>query len=515
MKAITRYTLLVVLLALSGVVGAEERLDPTARAKLVAPFIDELAVAVVYVDLTHVDVDATVDKLAGLFPEAEIDQQAGPGLKQMQRAFLQAGFKELYAVVSLAEIVRAPACFIAPITEGADVQELIDAALPSLHGFQVVQRRGDVVLLCSGRRLEQLASLAPDERPELAKAFEAADDREIQIVLSLPKHTRRVIEELLPELPEEIGGGPSTILTQGLLWATLGIDCPPELGLRLHVQSEDGPAAAAFSQKWLDIVRLLVTFSKQRDKMRQYDQMQALLSPAVEGDHLAIDFNREDGSIDALMTAITPPLEMARARARRAQSTNNLKQIAIAMHNHHDTYKKFPGVGSMDDEGQPLLSWRVQILPFLEQKKLYDQFHLDEPWDSQHNRTLIEEMPAVFHCPNSSLKLQRGLSVYRVVVGKDTVFTGGKGIQMKQIKDGTSNTIMVVEVDDDHAVAWTKPEGLPFDPDQPARGLGGQTEGGFNAAYCDGSVRFLELPHDPDNLRARFTRAGGEVVPRD
>ncbi len=154
----------------------------------------------------------------------------------------------------------------------------------------------------------------------------------------------------------------------------------------------------------------------------------------------------------------------------------------------------------------------MHVLPFVEQMALYKEFHLDEPWDSEHNRKLIEKMPAAFRCPASKLRQKQGLSTYRVVSGEGTVFPGPEGIPIKEIKDGSSNTLMIVEVDDEHAVIWTKPEGLPFDPKNPARGLGGQFKGGFNAALCDGSVRFISNTVDREILRRLFLRNDGKVI---
>src|SRR5207249_2796575 len=82
-----------------------------------------------------------------------------------------------------------------------------------------------------------------------------------------------------------------------------------------------------------------------------------------------------------------------RIAGRRTVSQNNLKQIGLAMHNYHDTYRHFPPQALTDKNGKPLLSWRVAVLPFIEQDNLYRQFKLDEPWDSEHNRKLLERMP--------------------------------------------------------------------------------------------------------------------------
>ena len=89
-----------------------------------------------------------------------------------------------------------------------------------------------------------------------------------------------------------------------------------------------------------------------------------------------------------------------RRAAARTQCVNNCKQIVLAFHNYHQQARQLSArILSHSKDGKPLLSWRVLILPFLDQQALYDQFHLDEPWDSPHNRTLIAKMPAIFRCP--------------------------------------------------------------------------------------------------------------------
>jgi len=352
----------------------------------------------------------------------------------------------------------------------------------------------------------------PDSRPELLTAFEAAGDTVAQLLLLPPPHAQRVIEEIMPDLPEEIGGGSSAILTRGLLWAAVGAEVLPDISLRLVIQSRDARAATALRGKWLDLVEFLSTNEEVRRRLSGLDNVAALLSPNVEDNRLVLNLDAKGGSIGVLLATLTPPFEAARAHAERQLSTNNLKHCALAMHNYHDTYKTFPPVGNTDDQGNLLLSWRVHLLPFAEQMKLYKQFHLDEPWDSPHNRKLIEKMPEIFHCPASGLKPAQGLSTYRVVSAEGTVFPGREGVPIKEIKDGTSHTVMITEVDDAHAVVWTKPEGLPLDPENPARGLGGHFKKGFSAAFCDGSVRFISESIDPQILYALFTRAGGEVI---
>ncbi len=190
-----------------------------------------------------------------------------------------------------------------------------------------------------------------------------------------------------------------------------------------------------------------------------------------------------------------------------------MKQIGLALHNYHDVYKTFPPAYTTDEDGKPLLSWRVLILPYLEEGPLYDQFHLDEPWDSEHNKRLIPLMPQAYRPPDS--KAEPGRTNYLGVDGKQGIFSGDKPTGFVDIRDGSSNTIMVVEAGDPAAVIWTKPDDFQPDPENPKRGLLGLRRGGFNAGFADGSVLFLSEMIDDEALRAMFTRDGAEAVRRD
>ncbi len=217
-----------------------------------------------------------------------------------------------------------------------------------------------------------------------------------------------------------------------------------------------------------------------------------------------------------LWTALLlPAVQAGREAARRMQSSNNLKQIGLAMHNYAYANKSFPPAYAADKDGKPLLSWRVHILPYVNQAELYKQFHLDEPWDSEHNKPLIAQMPAVYKHPNSAVSGQ-GKTNYLTVRGEKAVFPGTKGVTLKEIIDGTSNTIMTVEVSDEKAVVWTKPDDFEYDEKDPLKGLVGLSPGGFNAGFADGSVRFCALvDRSQDPHRAVHPQRRGAVRSED
>ncbi|QDU19329.1 DUF1559 family PulG-like putative transporter [Urbifossiella limnaea] len=210
-----------------------------------------------------------------------------------------------------------------------------------------------------------------------------------------------------------------------------------------------------------------------------------------------------------------PAVQKVREAAGRASSSNNLKQIGLAIHNYHDANGKFPA-DIKDKTGKAILSWRVELLPYLEQQAVYNQVKRDEAWDSPANKQLAMTQMKVFMSPNATnvqVEGGYGVSHYRGVKGKGMAFDPAvKSLNFAGFTDGLSNTIMVVESGD--PVAWMKPDDLLIPEkgaiprfDTPGR------PGQFSALFGDGSVRWINRAGLSDaDLRAYFTRNGGEVI---
>ncbi len=174
---------------------------------------------------------------------------------------------------------------------------------------------------------------------------------------------------------------------------------------------------------------------------------------------------------------------------------NNLKQVGLAMHHFHDTYNHFPtadGNGESGDGKKSGLSWRVHLLPYLEQAELYNQFHLDEAWDSPHNMALVNQMPDVFKVQGVD---QPGLTTMHVFASPGTPFDPEKPIGLRDITDGSSNTIMAVVAGPETAGPWTKPGGLTLDTANPA-GVLGTLGPMFPVVFCDGAVKNISVNVD-------------------
>ena len=203
------------------------------------------------------------------------------------------------------------------------------------------------------------------------------------------------------------------------------------------------------------------------------------------------------------------PKEGPATAAQMRTSINNLKQIGLAFHNYHETFGYFPQAALTDKAGKPLLSWRVAILPFVEQDALYKQFKLDESWDSDHNKPLLARMPKLY-APVRKKSANGDETYYRGFSGEKAFFEPTIKLRIAQIPDGTSNTLMIVEAGE--SVPWSKPDELAFDPSKKLPALGGMFDGAFHVAFADGSVRKFNKGKQESTLLKLITRNGGEVL---
>jgi hypothetical protein len=209
-----------------------------------------------------------------------------------------------------------------------------------------------------------------------------------------------------------------------------------------------------------------------------------------------------------------PSVEQARQAARESASQNNLKNLQLAMLNYEAATRSFPAASSStyDKHSQRLTSehshsWRVTLLPFLDQQPLYEQYRFDEPWDSEANKKVLEQMPEIYRSPHDPDPQSMNTS-YFVLTGEETVFPKDKAVRISRITDGTSRTFSIVEAK--RPVPWTKPEDIEYAADKPVPKLGGWMPGYFIAALVDGSVHRVSNDGDVEGLRPWITRAGGE-----
>jgi prepilin-type processing-associated H-X9-DG protein len=223
-----------------------------------------------------------------------------------------------------------------------------------------------------------------------------------------------------------------------------------------------------------------------------------------------VAINADPALAKPLVNLVLKP-QMASARAR---SSNNLKQIGLALHNYHDKYGAFPPAAIVDKKGKALLSWRVAILPFIEQDNLYKQFKLDEPWDSEHNIKLSKKLVKVYSLPYGEPKKgEEHYTNYRVFVGNGAAFDTVQGVTLPQFTDGTSNTLLAFEAAE--ATPWAKPDEIEFDPKQQEISKHFRFQDGkvCMVLFADGSVRAFPNTIADNILKLLIQRDDGMVIP--
>ena len=204
----------------------------------------------------------------------------------------------------------------------------------------------------------------------------------------------------------------------------------------------------------------------------------------------------------------------AREAARRNSCVNNLKQIALALHNYADVYHALPPAYTADADGKPLHSWRTLILPYMEESQLYKTIDLSKPWDDPTNAKAFNTAISGYQCPSD--KLPANQTTYLAIVGPNSCLKPGEYRTFADITDGTAKTLMVIEVSSDQAVPWMSPKDadvqavMGFTPDSKL-----VHAGGCNAAFVDGSVRFLDADLPAADRRAMISIAGNDKVAED
>ncbi|HET6880840.1 MAG TPA: DUF1559 domain-containing protein [Pirellulales bacterium] len=498
-NAINLAVCLALSMAMLAAAQADEKRSPVSAADMartIAPFVDDDTIAIAHVDLARIDAEKLFAAVAPFVPAGHPLLRMHQPVRQRAQTFLEAGGRDLFVVLSMANLPEPGPFVLVPLDKHAD-----EAALRALADGAFMERIGDLLFIGSQEARQRLAEARPIARPELGRALEAVAGSQTQVAFIPSATVRRVAEELMPSLPTEAGGGPTTTLTRGMLWAALGVDHSPEPSLRFVAQSQSGDAARALQGHTARLVH---------DRLPQSEKFAAVLQPEIRQDRLVLALDND--RLRELGGALRPLADSSAAALRRRESTHQLKQIGLAIHSYSDVKERFPPAAVTDAQGRPLLSWRVAILPYLDQEALYKQFHLDEPWDSEHNRTLIERMPEVYRSFSSSAPQDR--SSFVVAIGPGTVFEAGKVTAFRDITDGTSNTLMVFEAADDQAVAWTKPGDLKFDREHPSAGFTTPYSDGRLLLFCDGSVHFVTQSLDDETIRRLILRNDGIPLPQ-
>ena len=310
--------------------------------------------------------------------------------------------------------------------------------------------------------------------------------------------------------------------------ALLSVDLTDERSLRVEVEAHHGASAAATA----DILTAALNFYKKLldDQLNQLQQsatdsdqlatikiLRELLDPVslkLEGNFVVLTSTLSADQLSRLVESVSNNVLGSADRHQLVLTQSRLDQIGSGIFQFHKAHGRLP-VGDLPPikyrDGKPLLSWRVHLLPFLQEQELYQQFHLDEPWDSEHNIKLIKQIPHVYTSPQHGELA--GQTTYLAAGGKGTVFGSHQALSFKGIRDGLKQTILVVQVGPDQAVPWTKPEDLTFTAEDSLDRLG-KIGDQLSSLFADGRVFHINSNIKPGMLHALFQYQDGQRIDR-
>ncbi len=344
-------------------------------------------------------------------------------------------------------------------------------------------------------------STIPSERPDVEIAMQAVKEYPIQFLILPPGYIVATFQDLMPSVPSQYGGGPMTVLTEGVKWSAIGVD-PAKVELKAITQSKTAEAAKTLASRLPGLLSASASRLRILQATTSIEKLQSWMKPMVEGDRMTISINGLS-ELDQTVAWITAAMAQVLGPMTTQVKMDRFKQIGLAIHNFESANRVLPPPKEgRNAEGKSNLSWRVHILPYMEQLELYSQFHLKEAWDSEHNAKLLEKMPDVYKGGilgvDKDGQIKPGYTTFLAPVGEGTIFGGPKPVRFSDMTDGSSNTIWLVEVKAEFAKPWTAPEDYPFEIANPAKGLAEiPTERpSFLGAVADGSVStfFMDLP---------------------
>ncbi|MEZ6035044.1 MAG: DUF1559 domain-containing protein [Planctomycetaceae bacterium] len=466
----------------------------TSLPDSVQRYIDAQTIAAGWIDLSKLDLDGLEkfsEPISG--PTRNLDTA-----KSVCTALVELGVARVYWATDLAGLANQPQAVIipVPVEKREVIATILRAVAAEINGVVVID--DNVVLVGSAAAVGQIQA----RKDGTSNAMLLADVNRIKdphgIVVLTPAAAVLPVVGLLPQLANvnaERAAQASELLVN-LQSITISGELPPSHA-RIQVITKSAETAER-------LTALINAWTKERI---------ADASDAVqfkqEGDSTILNIKSQDEA-----AAVIAAIRQLTSGNSRKDSMNSLKQIALAMHNFHNNYGYFPPQALTDAQGKRMLSWRVMILPYLDQAALYNEFHLDEPWDSEHNRQLIKKMPALYRSKSRpGAKNELGTTCFVAPLTRSSTFGRvGPGVGIREITDGTSNTLMIVEASADKSVIWTKPEDVTIDDADPLHSIINQDAAGFAACLCDGSARFLSKTIDAATLKALLSINGGEVI---
>ena len=459
------------------------------------------AVLVAWLDISKVEVEET---LAFMQEQGMIrtDPKMSQQVAAMQDALKQLGVTRVYYASNLNDLPEMRGRLIVPSSNPQATQLLLGSLAQGLGGSAALEFKteGEITVGTPAGSVQGTGNGEPEA--ELLASLQA-NESDHGVVFATPP---QVSMTLLGILRSSVAGENvsemarmATVLAE-LRSLSLEATIPPS-SFELCVKNKSAAAAGNLAEYLNEQVE------------KKIPKLAADLSWSSDGMNTVLSANSAEATAKRLAAA------KRLFSVRSGVTANSMKQIALAMHNYAAANNHLPPQCIVDKDGNRLLSWRVLILPYLDQKNLYKQFHLNEPWDSEHNLKVAATVPFPYASAENLTQKVNGVSLpltqMVAPLTKDSAFgRPGGPMRFRNFMDGTSNTIWFVETTPQNAVPWTKPVDLPIDTAKPTKSIAGDNDG-FFYSRVDGSVGYVSSETSDKVINALITIDGGEVIDND
>lgn len=462
---------------------------PLASASDIDRYLESTTVVVAQIDVSKLKLSAILDFIRAKSP-AVISNQARTGFELVAGGVLQSlrdvGVTRVYATLSTLEFTNGQIAIIVPTQNPEQLVERLEAItqmLPGSLGYEVHSGR-DAVLVATQPVWTRLAQAPSAHRPELSQAIERIAGEPASLAFNIRDDLRNSVVDVFPnQLPPwlPVRFSPKQLM-EDIVSVQLTLAPSPELQINLTATCRDTAAAQRTAVVGTE---LLKQFQIETTEPRMSENNATVTASKEQLEKL----------IDSLVRQIA-----------EIEQGNKLKQVSLALHAFESSYRHLPPRMTVSEQGKPLLSWRVFLLPYLGETALYQEFHLDEPWDSPHNRKLVERMPQVYRSlqyqdlPPGHTLVQMPLLPGSVWSGNDNRF-----LSFKDFTFSTSETVCFVVAPPEKATIWTKPDDLTLRPESLVEDLFGHRQT-CDVAMFDGAV--LELPRTTDAAKLKVLIMG-------
>jgi hypothetical protein len=400
------------------------------------------------------------------------------------------------------------------------------------RGGETMAVKGQLLIVCGTKaKLKAMLHAGDVSSPLKDKLKQADPSRQVVVAFSLAP-VRTDVDELIQQAGKQLPpmlapmASAGKAIDSGLIYADLAgsklldiqMEAVDESGaVELKTALEAGVGALQFVYPRMKAQFLADSPFPLDDRVTGIaDQLVKSLSLAGEGTSVSVTLDKPAGLTEAVV-AMTRGAEEAR---EAMTGINNFKSILLGIHTYESSYRSLPPSKSasfLDKDGKPFVSWRVHLLPFIEEHELAKKFRLDEPWDSEHNLALLDQMPALYQTGADPTKTTimgfvSGPSA-KVRTGMATT-SSGSSPGLRDFTDGLSNTALIFEFPPEAAVPWTKPDDISYDAEKPLPLMGKPNEDFVTVGFADGSADKIPKDMPVETWRALITRDGGEVVER-